>query len=138
MALVVLEAPAACKTGKITVKIGVMKNMKIDACAKIKCVMFTFLCVLIAAAVIITGRKAEAIKEMDSQELHYDADGWLLMVDKEHDLIGIYHAEKPVGHINCDTSGFENGVIDIPALIYVGEETDKSDWWMEGHTKKGE
>lgn len=106
--------------------------------------------VALAVAVLVVGRKAQFVDKMNAKELHYDADGWFIMVDKEHDLVGIYWATEPVRHIQLDTSRFENGVIDIPTWIYGGtmKEADeiggmynndeKSNWWFEGHTKKGE
>ena len=70
-----------------------------------------YLVVIITAVVVMigfkvwehseNGRRFEAIEEMNSKELHYDADGYFLMIDTENGLIGIYDAIKPLKHYDC-------------------------------------
>lgn len=40
-----------------------------------------------------------AIEKMDEQELHYDADGYFVMLDTENGLLGIYNVTEPLEHI---------------------------------------
>ena len=47
------------------------------------------------------GRMYEAIEEMNRVELHYDADGYFLMIDTENGLLGMYNATKPLKHYPC-------------------------------------
>lgn len=101
------------------------------------CITMLILTLALGFGLALGYTKTKHIKEMDANELHYDADSWFIMVDKEHNLIGVYYATDPIFHEYCDTDRFENGVIDIPTLVYGGTE-DKSTWWYEGHTKKGE
>ena len=62
---------------------------------------------------------------MDALELHYDADGYFIMVDKTHDIIGIYKGTEAICHITGKTDDFEEcyEFINIPTYIYGGEDT---------------
>lgn len=100
---------------------------------KVKCVL------LLTALVIGLGcgiryNHLKAIEEMDRNELHYDADGWFLMVNKGKNLVGLYYATEPVMHKFCDTSKFiqNRSGLNIPTLVYGG--TDQT--WHEGHTEE--
>lgn len=61
--------------------------------------------IVIAAAVAImtitinTGYRREE-RYLDAEELHYDADGYFIIVDKETSQIGFYDATRPLLHIH--------------------------------------
>lgn len=103
-----------------------------------KTIAIIFVCVLLGAISMLLGAEVVTretqIKEMDARELHYDADNWFIIVDKDKGLIGIYFADLPVAHIKADTELFHGDVIEIPTLILGDDQVDKSEWWLEGHT----
>ncbi len=42
--------------------------------------------------------KHRVIEEMNRQELHYDADGYFIMLDRTTGLLGFYNCCDPLGH----------------------------------------
>lgn len=63
--------------------------------------MKKILCLIVAfsvVAAVLTGR-AKIAAEMDRRELWYDADGDFIMLDTSNDMIGFYHAVKPLTHV---------------------------------------
>lgn len=75
-----------------------------------------------------------AIDEMDRAELHYDADDYFMMVDRENMLIGFYDAATPINHIWIDDykgiSGIPEGVYDayIQSRTIVLVDADDKHW----------
>ena len=83
---------------------------------------------------LLNGRTTDRnIADMNARELHYDADGWFILVNRECDLVGVYMADMPVTHFYMDTDMFTEKQFDIPCLVY---PEDKSEWWFEDHTKE--
>ena len=87
---------------------------------KLKIILILFICIFIfvySLAVIKSINNIHKIKEMDREEVHYDADDWFIMVDKENGLIGIYDGIEPVFHFFCDTSNIPCDLTEIPILV---------------------
>lgn len=85
---------------------------------KLKIILIMFICIFAySLAVIKSINNIHKIKEMDREELHYDADDWFIMVDKEKGLIGIYDGTEPVFHLFCDTSNIPCDLTEIPILV---------------------
>lgn len=96
-----------------------------------------------------------AIDETDRTELHYDADGYFMMVDKEYRLIGFYDGITPINHIWVadfnGISGIPEGVYDayIQSRTIVLVDADDKHWattipiaeetetWAEGNYENG-
>lgn len=108
--------------------------MKNDVWKWTCCITLLILTLGLGIGLGIGYKKTKQIQDMDKNELHYDATDWFIMVDKEHNLVGLYHGTEPIFHEYCDTDKFRNGVIDIPTLVFGGngyDVTNKSTWWME-------
>ena len=60
---------------------------------------------------IISFSKIGAIQEMNRQELHYDADGYFLMLNSKSGLLGIYEATEPIRHVWVNNQ-FPEGIAD--------------------------
>lgn len=56
------------------------------------------LLIVVLGTVIPERVKQHQIKEMNQQELHYDADGHFIMLDRTTGLLGFYNACTPIGH----------------------------------------
>ena len=99
--------------------------------------------------------KDSAIDEMDRAELHYDADDYFMMVDKENSLIGFYDGAMPINHTWVvdfnGISGIPEGVYDayIQSRTIVLVDTEDKHWattipiaeeteiWAEGNYENG-
>lgn len=48
-----------------------------------------------------SGKYYEACEDMDSQEKHYDADGYFIMISTGDSVVGTYWCNKPLHHYKC-------------------------------------
>lgn len=62
-------------------------------------VSILFFSVIVGAAVQNDDISQKEIEEMNQQELHYDADGYFLMLNTNIGLLGFYNGSEPVKHI---------------------------------------
>ena len=74
----------------------------------------TVLKILIVLVVLVTACNIYVrnlvIEKMNEQELHYDADGYFLMLDTQNGLLGIYDVTEPLEHILVGDQ-LPNGVV---------------------------
>ena len=84
---------------------------------KLKIILILFICIFVYSLAATKINNIHKIKEMDREEVHYDADDWFIMVDKENGLIGVYDGIKPVIHFFCDTSNIPYDISEIPILV---------------------
>ena len=61
------------------------------------------------------------IKEMNSLELHYDADDYFLMIDQKHHIMGFYGDDgvTPMKHMGCRQK-IPDGVYDADVVYGMG------------------
>lgn len=118
---------------------------------KVICMTAVFVFLIITAHAIPYGMKVrrDIERQMDKQELHYDADNYFLMLDATHGLAGFYYATTPLAHMRIKTEAL-NGVYD--AYFHGGEMflelvsvdatievplTKKQAKWIDEHYKDG-
>ena len=58
-------------------------------------------CVYLGSAVRQYNRQQADIEEMNKTELHYDADGYFVMVNTAAEIVGVYDAVTPLNHYKC-------------------------------------
>lgn len=62
---------------------------------------------------------ADVERNMDAIEKHYDADGPLVMVDIENNMVGFYYCATPLQHYVCEIN---YNKADIGTIILVSNE----------------
>lgn len=81
--------------------------------------------ILIACGSLVYGfvdsRNDRIKREMNKTELHYDADGYLILVNKNHNLVGLYDHNYLICYINADADSFSDDLKSIPVVVY-GEQ----------------
>ena len=76
---------------------------------------------LLLTGLFIKWTSAISINKMNEMELWYDADGPLIMVDTDTQIIGIYNAATPIKHISYgySDSGCSFGTLDIETELVI-------------------
>lgn len=77
-----------------------------------------YLSFYILLSIYVNHLQQKEITEMNQEELHYDADGLFIIIDKDKKLIGVYHGTEPLSHAKTEDLLFlEEGVQECPILI---------------------
>ena len=66
---------------------------------------------LLIQTAVLHFRQQRQQKEMDAQEVHYDADNYFLMIDATNGIAGFYFCEHPLTHMRIRTDALD-GVYD--------------------------
>ena len=66
---------------------------------------------LLILAAVLYFRQQRQQKEMDAQEVHYDADNYFLMIEATNGIAGFYFCERPLTHMRIRTDA-PDGVYD--------------------------
>ena len=77
----------------------------------------------IAIAILVIGIirtiQNDAIDHMNKEELHYDANGYFVMISADDGLIGVYDGRNPIKHYGCKVP--KNLDLSRPIVITVGD-----------------
>lgn len=76
-------------------------------------------------------KMVEIERNMDAIEKHYDADGPIVMIDIENNMVGFYYCVTPLQHYPC---GITYNKSDIGTIILVSDEvkyvSDKTEFTL--------
>ena len=76
-------------------------------------------------------KMVEIERNMDAIEKHYDADGPIVMIDIENNMVGFYYCVTPLQHYPCEITYNKS---DIGTIILVSDEvkyvSDKTEFTL--------